>query len=171
MYLKYKQKLMIGITLIIVVCLIISGVFVAEFFGKQKEKVKEEPVEEEIDDRISPLENQGVVIEVLRLRHRGLYDKLTTMGGRDWKDKPTFYFVTNMDGLEFASNKVGQHGTFVEINFNTWDSMFMERKIVKDSEEEQETSDITLTIFEKVTTGIIFKKTKDVERDSITIEY
>ncbi len=128
-------------------------------------------MEEEIDDRISPLENQGVTIEILRLRHRGLYDKLTTTFGRDWKNKPTFYFVTNMDGLEFASNVVGQHGKFEEINFHTWDSMFMERKIVKDSEEEQETSDITLTIFEKVTTGLIFKKTKDVERESITIEY
>ena len=169
---KAKQKLLAGVALVVVVILVASGIYVYDKYYKEEEEDVEEDEVRVIDDRISPLENQGVVIEVLRLRHRGLYDKLTTMGGRDWKDKPTFYFVTNMDGLEFAGNAVGQHGTSVEINFHTWDTMFMERKIVKDSEEEQETSDITLTIFEKVTTRKLLRKTTtDVERDSITIEY
>ena len=167
---KAKQKLLAGIALVVVIILVASGIYVYDKYYKEEEEPEEEVVEQVIDDRISPLENQGVTIEILRLRHRGLYEKLTTPG-RSWKNKPTFYFVTNMDGLEFASNVVGQHGKFEEINFHTWDSMFMERKIVKDSEEEQETSDITLTIFEKVTTGLIFKKTKDVERESITVEY
>src|SRR4030043_1851941 len=50
--------------------------------------------------------------------------------------------------------------------------MFMERKIVKDSDEEQEKSDITLTIVEKITTRkLIRKKTQDIKRDSLTIKY
>ncbi len=168
---KPRSGILVGVALLVVALLIISSVFVYyEYFAEEEiQEKKEEP--KIIDDRISPLENQGVVIEVLRIRHRGLYDKLTNPRLK-WKTKPTFFFVTNIDGLEYESNVVGQHGRFEEINFNTWDTMFMERKIVKDSDEEQETSEITLTIFEKVTTRkLIRKTTKNIERDSFTIKY
>jgi len=168
---KSKSRILAGVALLVVALLIISSVFVYyEYFAEEEIQVKkEEP--EILDDRISPSENQGVVIEVLRIRYRGLYDRLTNPR-LNWKTKPTFYFVTNMDGYEYASNHVGQHGRYEEINFNTWDTMFMERKIVKDCDEEQETSKITLTIVEKVTTRkLIRKTTKDIERDSLTITY
>jgi len=168
---KSSSRVIAGVALIVIALLILSSVFVYyEYFEKEEvQEKKEEP--KVIDDRISPLENQGLVIEILRIRHRGLYEKLTNPR-LNWKTKPTFFFVTTMDGLEFASNVVGQQGRFEEVNFHTWDTMFMERKIVKDSDEEQETSDITLTIVEKITTRkIIRKTTKDVERDSITIKY
>ena len=167
---KAKQKMLAGIAIIVVVILVTSGIYVYDKYYKEEEKDVEEIEERVIDDRISPLENQGVTIEILRLRHRGLHKKLTTPGN-SWKTKPTFYFVTKMDGLEYVSSQVEQHGEIDETFFNTWDTMFQENKIVKDTEEEQETSMITLTIFEIVTTGIIFKKTKTIERDSITLEY
>jgi len=168
---KSRSSVIAGIALIVVALLILSSVFVYyEYFAEEKVEEKKDEAKT-IDDRISPLENQGVVIEVLRIRHRGLYDRLTNPRLK-WKTTPTFFFVTNMDGLEFASNVVGQHGKFEEINFNTWDTMFMERKIVKDSDEEQEKSDITLTIVEKITTRkLIRKKTQDIKRDSLTIKY
>jgi hypothetical protein len=167
---KSKSGIFAGVAILVVALLILSSIFVYyEYFAEKEVQEKKEEVK--IDDRISPLENQGVVIEVLRIRHRGLYDKLTKTR-RGWKAKPTFFFVTNMDGLEYASNVVGQHGRFEEINFHTWDTMFMERKIVKDSEEEQEKSEITLTIIEKITKRkLIRKTTKDVERDSFTVKY
>ncbi|MCK4364756.1 MAG: hypothetical protein KAW45_01765, partial [Thermoplasmatales archaeon] len=170
MYLKYKQKLMIGITLIIVVCLIISGVFVAEFFGKQKEKVKEEPVEEEIDDRISPLENQALIFEVLRIRHRGLYDKLMKPGA-SWKNKPSFYWILEMDGLEYTSKDVEHLGKVTEIVINTWDTMFQENKILRDADEEQETSEVTITLVERVYKGLLGRRYDDIERDKIQVKY
>ena len=170
---KAKQKMLAGVALVVVVILVLSGIYVYDKYYKEEEEDVEEDEVRVIDDRISPLnENQGVVIEVLRIRHRGLREKFEDLGN-SWKNRPTFFFKTNIDDQEFAANKVGQHGTSVEINFaNMWDSMFMERKIVRDAEEEQETSTLTLTIFEKITTRKLLKKTTtDVERDSITIEY
>ena len=112
-----------------------------------------------IDDRISPLENQGVVLEVLRIRHRGLLEKLITLGN-SWKNTPSFYFITNMDGLEYASKDVTQHGRTTEVLFNTWDTMVQENKIMKDAEEEQETSTVTLTIVETSKIRVIRTKNK-----------
>ncbi len=167
-----KKSNVIKIAFIVLVAIILVGssTFVYINFFKEEKKIEEIAEEQVIDDQISPLENQGVTLEILRLRHRGLYEKFITPGD-SWKIKPTFYFVTNMDGLEYVSSQVGQHGEIDETYFNTWDTMFQENKIVKDAEEEQGTSTITLTIFEIVKTGIIFKKTKTVERDSITLEY
>ncbi|MBS3778085.1 MAG: hypothetical protein KGY50_02190, partial [Candidatus Thermoplasmatota archaeon] len=82
------------------------------------------------DDRIAPYENQGVILEVLRIRHRGLLDRLLTQGN-DWKKKPEFYFITNMDGMEYVSKDVEQHGQVTEVLFNTWDSMFQENKVMR----------------------------------------
>ncbi|MGF3553854.1 MAG: hypothetical protein ACQXXF_01060 [Thermoplasmatota archaeon] len=167
---KYSKKFLSGIAIFVIAILILSSIYIYfEYYSKEEiQEKKEEP--KIIDDRISPLENQAVIIEVLRIRHRGLYDKLKTIGN-SWKEKPRFYFVVNMDGLEYSSKKVEQHGRGTEIVFNTWDTWFQENKIIKDAEEEQETSKITLTIVEQVKYGLLKRKTKDVERDSITVTY
>jgi hypothetical protein len=170
MYVKRKQKVIIGVSLLVIACLLVSGVFVYfEYYATKKEApLQQTPVT--IDDRISPLENQGLVLEVLRIRHRGLLEKLITTGN-SWKNKPSFYFTTNMDGLEYVSKDVTQHGRTTEVLFNTWDTMFQENKIMKDVEEEQETSQVTLTIVEQVKSGLLGRKTSDVERDSLTVTY
>ena len=152
MYVRHRQKILIGVTLLVIACLLVSGTVVYyEYFATKKVTPIEKPIVA-LDDRISPLENQGVVLEVLRIRHRGLLDKLITRGN-SWKNTPTFYFVTNMDGLEYASKDVTQHGRTAEILFNTWDTFGQENKIMKDCDEEQETSTVTLTIVEQVKTA------------------
>jgi hypothetical protein len=123
-----------------------------------------------IDDRISPLENQGVVLEILRIRDRTLIDKLLKPG-KSWETKPTFYFISNIDGLEYTSKDVTQHGRTTEVMFNTWDTMFQENKIMKDVPEEQKTSTITLTIMEQIKSGLFGLKTQNIERDSFTVTY
>jgi hypothetical protein len=170
MYVRRKQKILIGVSLLVIACLLASGVFVYfEYYMTKKETpLQQTPVA--IDDRISPLENQGVVLEVLRIRHRGLLEKLITPGN-SWKNTPTFYFITDMDGLEYASKDVTQHGRTTEVLFNTWDTIGQENKIMKDAEEEQETSTVTLTIVEKVKSGLFGRKTTDVPRDSLTVTY
>jgi len=170
MYVKHKQKVIIAVSLLVIACLLVSGVYVYfEYYTVKKETpLQQTPVP--IDDRISPLENQGVVLEVLRIRHRGLLEKLITFGN-SWKNTPTFYFITNMDGLEYASKDVTQHGRTTEVLFNTWDTMFEENKIMRDAEDEQETSTVTLTIVEQVKSGLFGRKTEDVPRDSLTVTY
>ena len=170
MYIKRKQKILIGVSLLVIACLLASGTFVYfEYFLTKKET----PIQQttfEVDDRISPLENQGLVFEILRMRHRGLLEKLMKPGN-SWQTKPSFYFITDMDGLEYVSKDVTQHGRTTEVLFNTWDSMFEENKIMKDVEEEQEMSVVTLTIMERVHSGLLGRRTSDIERDSFTVTY
>ncbi len=125
---------------------------------------------EVIDPRIAPYENQGVIFEILRIRHRGLLDKLLTPGG-SWRTKPEFYFITNIDGMEHVSKDVQQQQTAKEILFNTWDSIFQENKIMRTAEQEQDTSEITLTIVEREKIGLLGRRTRDVEKDSFTVTY
>jgi hypothetical protein len=87
------------------------------------------------------------------------------------ENTPSFYFITNIDGLEYISKDVTQHGRTTEVLFNTWDSMFQENKIMKNATEEQETSTVTLTIVERVKSGLFGRKTSDIERDSLTVTY
>jgi len=168
---KSKKRLMTVVILILVTLLILSSVFIYYKYFADKEIVQEKKEEPKIiDARISPLENQGLVLEVLRIRHRGLLDKLMTPG-KSWENKPSFYFISNMDGLEYVSKDVTQHGRTTEVLFTTWDTMFEENKIMKDAEEEQETSTVTLTIMEQVKSGLLGRKTSNEERDSLTVTY
>ena len=161
MYVRRKQKIMIGVSLLVIACLLVSGTYVYfEYYATKKETpLQQTPVT--IDDRISPLENQGVVLEILRIRaSRTLIDKLLKPG-KSWENKPSFYFISNMDGLEYVSKDVTQHGRTTEVMFNTWDTMFEENKIMKDVPEEQETSVITLTIMEQIKSGLLGRKTQE----------
>ncbi len=172
MIIKNRQKIIIGISLLLIVILVISSTFIyIQFFKEDKDQSNDKKiVEMEIDNRISPLENQGLVLEVLRIRHRGLYEKLKTPGN-SWRKKPSFYFVSEIDGLRYESKHVEQHGRSAEILFNTWDSMFQDRRVMKDVDEEQLKSTVSLTIVEVVKKGIIFKRSSEFERDKITLEY
>ena len=168
---KFKRRLLPILAIILATLLILSTLFLYyEYFAVKAIAKETEEESTSIDDRISPLENQGVVLEVLRIRHRGLLEKLLKPGN-SWMNIPTFYFITNIDGLEYASKDVTQHGRTTEVLFHTWDTISQENKIVKDADEEQETSTVTLTIVEKVTTGFFGRKTSDVPRDSITVTY
>jgi len=61
-----------------IICLVLSSFTYFEFFTKKKELLKDESVEYELDDRISPLTNQGLILDINRIRHRGLIS-LTSM--------------------------------------------------------------------------------------------
>jgi hypothetical protein len=169
---KSKQRTLAGIAIIVVVILIASAVFVySEYYNEEEEPVEEEIIEV-IDDQISPLENQAMVIEILRMRHRGLYDKLMTWGN-SWKTKPRFYFVVNLDDLEYSSKEVAGLTSSSQVLFKGWDTMFQENKIVRDAEEEQEKSSITVKIIEvvEVKQGLFRKTNKEYEREKFSVTY
>jgi len=170
MYVKRKQKILLGVSLLVIACLLISGTYVYYEYFTTKKVTSPIVSAAPIDDRISPLENQGVVLEILRIRDRTLINKLMKPGN-SWKTTPSFYFITNMDGLEYVSKDVTQHGRTTEVMFNTWDTIFQENKIMRDVPEEQETSTITLTIMEQVKSGLLGLKTQNIARDSFTVTY
>lgn len=170
MYLRYRQKLILGISFIVIASLVISSVFVYFEFFAEDEIIPEELIEFEPDDRISPLTNQGLILEIIRIRHRGLLDEILKRG-TSWRNKPMFYFISNMDDLEYVSKDVQASGGGSETLFKTWDTMFQENKIMRNVEEEQETSSITLTIMERQKKGILGRRSQDFERDKIQVTY
>ena len=156
-----KKKLLVIIAIIIVVCLLSSSYFLFIDF-LSNENIIEESYEYELDSRISPLTNQGLILEINRVRHRGLLDKIMKIG-TSWRKKPTFYVVTNIDDSEYSSYK--KDG----FSFNTWDTIGQEFRNIKDVEEELSTSRITISVVERVKKGIF--RIQDVKKEKIEIIY
>jgi len=160
---KSNQKIRLLLAIFTVIIIATSSVLIYNQLSENRvEDNNKEPEKKEVDNRISPLENQGLTLEIKRIRHRGLADKLMKFG-RSWRNKPTFYFVGVIDEKEFSSDKTSL--------FTTWDTMNMQRRILRDVEEEKEASEVKLTIVERTTTGLIFKKTTDIQKDSFSVTY
>jgi len=146
---------------------------ITQVITKTYNQMKEEGLLEQmkvVDDRISPYENQALILEILRIRHRGLLEKLLEPG-KSWSIKPQFYFISEMDGMKYVSKDVGQQGRVTEVLFNTWDSMFQENKVVRTVAQEQDTAQVTLTIVEREKIGLLGLRTKDTEKDTFTVTY
>ncbi len=106
MYLRYKQKLIIGITLLVVVCLVISSIFVYyNFFDKEDETVEEEPEDAVVDDRISPFADQTVSLEIHRIRKRGI-EEVMRKPGRSWKNQPSFFYTATLNDATLTSEPI-----------------------------------------------------------------
>jgi len=169
---KPKKRLMTVVTLLLVAILILSSVFVYYEYFTKKETVQENKEEPKIiDDRISPLENQGIIVEILRMRQRGLLEKLIKPFSTSWKDKPSFYYILTIDDFTYSSKDVASLGASSEELFIGWDTMFQETKVMKDIGEENTTSDVTITIVEKVPKGLLGRRTQDVEKEKIQVFY
>ena len=173
MYLRYKQKLILGISLLIVACLVITGFYVyAEFYSKENGEPKQEAIgESEYElNAISPYTNQGMILEIYRIRERSLLDTIMQRGTA-WKTKPNFYFITNIDDQDYVSKDIQSGKGTTEKLFSTWDTIFQENKVQRDAEEEQETSDITISIMERKSIGLLGRRHQDNEMDSLSITY
>ncbi|MCX6664155.1 MAG: hypothetical protein NTZ75_07900 [Euryarchaeota archaeon] len=166
---KSKKRLMKEVALILVILLIISSVFIYYEYFAEKEIIQEETEEPtNLDDRISPDINQGLTVEVLRIRNRGLMDRMLVLG-TNWKDTPSFYWIIDVDGE--ISDSLGYVGFGSSGTFNTWDNMGMETKQNYYIGEEQETSDVSISIVEQVKTGLFGRKTTGVEKEKIVLVY
>ncbi len=123
-----------------------------------------------VDDQISPLAPQAIFFEVNRIRHRGLND-IIMKKGTDWKQQPQYYYTLKIDDFTHNSKDVHAPTGYEEILFQGWDTMFQETRRVQSPEEGQETSDITLTIIERKNTGLLGRKTEDIEMENIHLTY
>ena len=166
-----KNNTKIISAIIVVIIIILSSTLV--YLSLDLDEVKKDTKKEEeiiIDNRISPYTNQGLVLEVLRIRHRGLLDKILNFG-TSWKNKPQFYFISNIDNTEYISKNVAAAGAESEILFNTWDTFFQENKIMEDTPEGQETSTVKLSILERESSGLLGLKTEDILKEEIEVNY
>ena len=164
----FNKILVIFITIII----IISGFYITYIYIKTEEKIRDNNIENFIiDDQVSPLTNQGLVLEVLRIRHRGLLNEIIQKSTK-WRQEPVFYFISNIDDQEYISKDIeGAGDVITEDPFEGWDTIFEENKIMRDVAEEQEKSNVTLTLMEIKKSGILGRKTEHIEGDKIQITY
>ncbi len=171
-----KNKTILGSILVIAILLIVGVYAYIEYIYEepQTDPVEEEepPFWEEYKDTISPLGiNQGLILEIERIRHRGLLD-LMMQRGNAWKNTPNLYFITTIDGQEYVSKNVAAAGGAEGTNyFTTWDTMFIENKIQRDVEEEVETSTVSLKIMDDDFNGLIFKRPVENELANIEVVY
>jgi len=165
-----NNKFIIGLTIIIISLIILLGIYYIYF--NEPDEIKEEPeILFEVDDRISPDLNQGIIVEINRIRHRGILDKILSRGSA-WKNKPIFYYISDIDGLEYSSKDVhAAGGAESEFLFIDWDTINQENRVMKDIPEEQEISNVKLTIVERVSTGLLGRRHNDIDRETIRLTY
>ncbi|MGC9308759.1 MAG: hypothetical protein ACP5FL_08305, partial [Thermoplasmatota archaeon] len=121
---------------------------------------------EVVDDRISPYGNQAVHVDILRIRNRDLLDRMLTVG-TSWREKPRFYHVLEVDGkVSHGKGNLGEDELY-----ETWDTWGKECMTTFDVEEDQETSEVTITIVEEVRTGLVGLRSAEVEQESFSVSY
>jgi hypothetical protein len=162
---KNRRKILIILSIFLLICLIFANYFLF-FYIEEKEKNtdKEKINKTEIDNRISPLTNQGLNLEINRIRNRNLLDKIMKLG-ISWRIKPKFYVKTVIDGLEYSS--YDEFGFY----FNTWDTLGQDFRIIHDAEEEQKTSDIKIIIMQEEKTGLFRSSFKQKEIIELKYDY
>lgn len=167
------NKFMIGAAIFVALIIILSGLYYAVAYFGGDDVTPEEPKDEEvtIDDQISPLTNQGIIVQFDRFRNRGLLDEILKMG-TSWKNPPKFYYLATIDGLEYSSKDVAAAGgASGEMFYETWDTMFQENRIMKDIDEEQETSTVTIKIMQQESAGLLGFQTQDTVKEEIHLTY
>ena len=160
-----KKRVLFGVTLIIVAILILYSVFY--YFEYFKEEEIEQIIEKRtIDNQINPYTNQGLIVEILRIRHRGLLDKMYKFG-LSWRKAPSFYWIAEVDGEECnTKGNIGETGVFTD-----WDTFDKESNVNYYTEEEQETSTVIIKVIEIVKTGILGLRESEVEKATIHLTY
>jgi hypothetical protein len=150
---------------IILIAMIVVGIgYAAILFQKPETEPPAKPPIKEIDDRISPLTTQAVFFQVSRIRHKGIIDQMYNSGlgikilnslpirnellvkyidgllpGLGWDEKPTFNYMTILDGYEFKGR----------VDFNSWDTDYINHEFYRLVEEEQPTTMIEFKFIEK----------------------
>ena len=165
---KSKKYMFVLAVFLVVLVLIGSAVFVYYEPYQEKEDESEETAEPEIDNRIDPYLNQGLRVEILRIRNRRLLDEMTSPSIR-MKNAPSFYWKVIVDEKEDDSSGsvgLGSTGTYV-----MWDTMGLEGRSIFKIKDEQVESDVTIIITEKVKKGLFGLRTEDVEKEKINVIY
>jgi len=161
------------LSILVVLMLILSGAVIYLQFNEKSTKDKKETHEEQIiDNRISPFQGQKLTVEVLRIRNRGLMDKMLQFG-TSWRNPPSFYWVTEVDGEIgdsshiFAAGGVAGEGIFTE-----WDTILKEGRMnYKINTEDQITSIVRISIMEKEKSALFGRNVEDVEKERIELVY
>jgi hypothetical protein len=158
---KNSNKSSLLILIFIIFLVIVSIIFI---YYQSLDNVLESNSEfvKEFDDRISPFTPQGLFFEINRIRKKGIIDVMMDSGldifqdspttgnefqivmeglrpGFGWDKKPVFSYIAVIDGFEWRG----------KLDFETWDTDYINWIIKKSVEEEQEKGEIEFSFIEK----------------------
>jgi len=164
-----EKKMIILFSSTIVAIILIVSLTILFFNDDVDDKIQEPTIT--IDNKISPYLSQQLTVEILRIRNRGIIDKMLTFG-TSWKNPPTFYYVADVDGEIADTSKIEASGGVAgEGTFNEWDTIRMECRVNYKIPDEQITSDIELSIMEIQKSGFLGRNENHIEKESIHLEY
>ena len=153
---------------IVVVILVIAGLaaYYLVINGEEKE-TGEDKTEDEIDDRITPYTIQGLIVEVNRIRNRGLMDKILVVGSLSWRQTPSFYYKIEVDEkVGTSQGNVGTYGVF-----NKWDTFGEDSSMSFYVDQGQESVKVKITIIEQIKKGLLKRRVSEVEKEEINLIY
>ncbi len=192
-----NKKNEIIIISLIILSIVILSVFIFMLFFDQKETTTQDNLKPIIDNRISPLTNQTLVVTVHRIRKKGIINQMTDSGIpllknafkiKDYKitsnlDRIIKTVKANFEGLRpgFGWDEKPLFSYAFRIDdfswespdrFNSWDTEYMNQCMIRDVEEERTFSEFEFTVNEKIDTKSLFGKTTNtVAMDSFTVTY
>ena len=151
-YKMNRKNKTIFLALLLVAILVISGIFVYFEYYFKEEKIEVEPkATKMIDDQINPYIYQGLTVEILRMRNRGIIDKMSRLGIKP-PEPPEFYYIVEVDGeIGNASEVEAAGGVKGSGTFQEWDTFLKECRTnfkVPNDEQGKETSNVKITIME-----------------------
>jgi len=157
--------------LVIAIILTGSAYVYIEYYTTKKQPPAPKQVTTIVDDRISPLCTQGLILEINRIRCRDIVNVLMKPG-TSWRSTPQFYYIAKIDTVEQISKDISAtaHAKNEQL-FNTWDTMFQENKMIAQVQQEQEKSDVTISIMRRVPLGILGQRYQDEEQEKIQVVY
>jgi hypothetical protein len=162
------NRKIIGIIMLISIAgaIIIGLILFNTVLMQESEEEPQEVEQPEIIDKISPYTNQGLIVEMLRIRDRDLMERMLVVG-TSWRKQPAFYYRVTVDGKEGdVKGNVGETGIFT-----VWDTFGEESHISYYIEEEQAISEVTICIVEEVKQGLLGLRKNDVVQEEIRLTY
>jgi hypothetical protein len=158
---KGRNKIAAALAVIIIIILIGASYFYM-FYEAPTETEEDEAEDEDgliVDDRISPLVEQAVGLEITRIRKKGL-EPIIRRIGNSWKDKPNYYFKATMDTGLWTGHKIHE-----------WDTEYVGWEAYRFVDEEQEKCKVKIEMWETRPAGLLGMKTQEVFIEGIEMTY
>ena len=134
---RKKRSIIIGISIIVIICIFVFSIFIFyEFFYEEKKPIINESEIFQIDDRISPLTPPAVGFEIHRIRKHGIEEVMRKRGSA-WKKQPSFSFNLTINDISSENP-----------SFTGWDTGYRGWEQFAAIDEDQGLINIELTIFD-----------------------
>lgn len=155
---------------IFIVAAIVLAAAIIVFYMDDEGAEEHDEEDDGTDGRISPYTNQGVFLQIDRLRRRGLEEQMRTYGRKIPEPNP-YYFIITVDGESFNSSTLTTAQGSGSGLLTAWDSGYDFILVAQDIKEEEPQSQISLQIMEIQQKRGLSRKESHVQLEKLSIVY